>query len=76
MNSQIENLYSAKEKFKNLTVYQGKIVKKNLLGENFHRIESMRIYITITNANPEKKYYFECFDKSEKEEILIKNQFR
>ena len=36
----------------------------------------MRIYITITNANPEKKYYFECFDKSEKEEILIKNQFR
>ena len=76
MNSQINNLYSAKEKYKNLTVYQGKIVKKNLLGENFHRLESMRIYITIINANPEKKYYFECFDISEKEEILIKKSIQ
>ena len=53
----IENkkiLFSAQEKYKNLTVYQGKIIKKQLLGENFHKIESMRIYITITNAHQEK----------------------
>ena len=34
----IENkkiLFSAQEKYKNLTVYQGKIVKKNLLREKF-----------------------------------------
>ena len=36
----------------------------------------MRIYITITNAHPEKKYYFECFDISEKEEILIKKSIQ
>ena len=70
----IENkkiLFSAQEKYKNLTVYQGKIIKKQLLGENFHKIESMRIYIAILNANQEKKYYFECYDISENKENLI-----
>ena len=28
MNSQLENLYSAKEIYKNFTLYKGKIVKK------------------------------------------------
>ena len=74
----IENkkiLFSAQEKYKNLTVYQGKIIKKQLLGENFHKIESMRIYITILNANQEKKYYFECYDISENKENLITKSF-
>ena len=35
MNSQLENFYSAKEIYKNFTLYKGKIVKKNLLKEIF-----------------------------------------